>query len=101
MVGQELDAELVGASVVALVLDEGKGVEVGAGVQSFTNDAVEHTHAGHVVQAHGAGVELVEAGALLAFIGAVTGAKLEVPQTLKHREQVCVSLYPAHTGSPN
>ena len=113
-----------GARDVVLVLDEGIGVlvvgacvvvgscvvlevetgavEVGPGVQSFTNGAVVHAHAGHVSQTHGAGVdELVVTGAVLLVVGAgvvgvgeVTGAMLGAvadtlaPQTLKHREQL-------------
>ena len=100
-----VDDEL-GARDVVLVLDEGIGVlvvgacvvvgscvvlevetgavEVGPGVQSFTNGAVVHAHAGHVSQTHGAGVdELVVTGAVLLVVGAgvvgvgeVTGAML-------------------------
>ena len=91
---------VVAGSVVLEVVTG--AVEVGPGVQSFTNDAVEHAHAGQVVQTHGGGVvELVVTGAVLLVVGAgvvgvgeVTGAMLGAvadtlaPQTLKHREQL-------------
>jgi hypothetical protein len=117
-VGATVVDVVVGMGVVVVVgagvlLEVEKGVVVvGPGVQSLTNGAVVHAHAGHVVHTHGVvvlvlGSDVVVGCALVLLVvggdGIVvaTGAVLDVntppEHSLKHFEQLCVSLSPAQT----